>query len=243
MSDIKKINRQLLVNLVVFITIILVAITIMIVANVMIENENLEYLIYFPVLVSLIFIISTFKNRIDQISNLSYLIKIRANQAPSLMMNHTKHLDTFEELIQGMGFIMFSNDQMHTLYYRLYKDDVKKIIKRYVLELIVLIDKKQEEFFLDIVDSEIGKIQQKHLKDHKKINRMIITQIKEVNDLDEKTKDSIKEIVFFRTNLGIISTINIGLHKSTNKAVMLYSELYSPSIHYTKHINLIKKII
>lgn len=243
MSDIKKINRQFLVNLIVFTSIIIVAIAIMIVANVMIENENLEYLIYFPVLIILIFVVSTFKNRIDQISNLSYIIKIRAHQAPSLAMNHTKNIDSFERFIQGMDFIRFSYDNKHTLYYRLYKDDVKKIFKRYILEVIVLVDQKQQGFFLDVVDQEIGKIQQKHLAEQKKINRMIITQIKEVSELDEKTKELIKEIVFFRTNLGIISTINIGLHRSTNSAVMLYSDDYSPSLHYRKHVNLIKKII
>ena len=80
-------------------------------------------------------------------------------------------------------------------------------------------------------------------KEKKKINRLIITQIKEIKELDDKTRDEIKEVIFIRTKRLIISTLNVGLFQTQKKAVMLYSDTYSPSLYYKYHLDEIKKIL
>ena len=112
-----------------------------------------------------------------------------------------------------------------------------------MLEVVVLIHQEGDSFYLDAVDEDIHKIQQEQLKDHKKIDRMFITQIKQIDELNDETRESIKEIVFIKSSIGIISTINVGCHKPSGTAVMLYSDTYSPSLYYKYHIEQIKNII
>lgn len=242
-DDIKKINRQFLLTLVTFILIILLAIAGALVANWLIANDNIKYIIFFSILIIMIFVISIFRRNLTEITILSFLIKIRNHAGPPLEMQHTRRLETFGPMLYKQDFTRFAFDQAHTLYFRMHLDPIKKIFKRYVLDIVVLIHREKEPFYLDVVDAEIGKIQQDQLKQHKKIDRMFITQIKSISNLDDQTKESIKEIVFVKTRQTIISTINVGLHGASNKAVMLYSDSYSPSLYYTYHIDFIKSII
>ena len=92
------------------------------------------------------------------------------------------------------------------------------------------------------VDNEINKLRDELFKEKKK-NHPVNHQIKEIDELDEKTRDMIKEILFIRTKRSIVSTINVGLHRPSKQALMLYSETYSPSLYYKYHIEQIKKII
>ena len=111
-----------------------------------------------------------------------------------------------------------------------------------MLEVVVYINKDESEFYLEIVNDEINKIKEKLSKEKKTVNRMFITQYKEVDTLDEKTKKSLSEIVFIRTRNHIISTINVGV-LDNELAVMLYSDTYSPSLYYKYHIEQIKDMI
>lgn len=244
MTDIEKINRKFLVTLISFIIVVLILAGIMITTNILVPDqyEDYEYIVYFTVFIIMLFILPYFKNRIDKLTNISYILKIRSHEAPPLELNRTIN-PNFGGYLRSLDFVKFTVDKDHIFYYRMEKDTVKRIFKRYMLEVIVLIDEKQEDFFLDTVDTNIGKIQQQMLTEGKKINRMLITQIKEISNLDDQTKEKIKEIAFFRTNLGVISTINVGIYKKANMGVLLYSDTYSPSLYYQKHIDLIKQII
>jgi hypothetical protein len=53
----------------------------------------------------------------------------------------------------------------------------------------------------------------------------------------------IKETFFFKTQNSVISTINIALHQESEKAVMFYSDKFSPSLYYTEQIDEIKKMV
>ncbi|HCZ24767.1 MAG TPA: hypothetical protein DHV05_08010 [Acholeplasmataceae bacterium] len=243
MSDIDKINKRFFIVLISFIFILLAAIAILIIASLLIQDEDMRYLAYFGVLISMLFITPPFKSRLEQIINISYIIKIRKNQAKPLPLNHLKNLDNLRVLLINDGYVKYAVDQAHALYYKTNKGSTKKIIRRYLLEIVVVIQENQNSFYLDAVDEEIHKIQQELLKENKKIDKMLITQIKEIKNLDENTLESIKEIVFFKTKVGIISTINIGCYQPDQLAFMLYSESYAPSIYYKRHIEQIKKLI
>lgn len=243
MSDVQRINRKFLFALISFVSYVLFVLAFIIFSGYIIPNETLVLVLDVVLLFGSLFVASVFKTKFDQLTNISYIIKIRENPAEPLPMNHTKTLDYYKGYLQSQDYLLYSHDKQHALYYRLTKDNIKKMFSRYMLEVVVVVFMKSDTFFLDIVDSEVGKIQQMYLQEHKTIDRMLMTQIKEIDDLDEKTRDSIKEIVFFRTRVGIISTINVGLHIPTKTAVMLYSDTYSPSLYYKHHIEQIKKII
>ena len=215
----------------------------MVMINIYVENESIEYAIYFALLILLLFIVPMFKNHLDRLINLSYLIKIRYHAAGPLAMNYSKDKETLVSRIKKLGYQRYAFDKYHALYYRVTKDQIKKIFRRYMLEVVVLLENTADEFYLSVVDEEISMIQQNHLKEHRKMDRMLITQIKDIDDLEDETKEKIKEILFIRQQQTIISTINVGLHHSSEKALVLYSETYSPSLYYKHHIQEIKEII
>lgn len=243
MSDVQKINRKFLFSLLTFISYIVFVVAFLIFSGYIIHNATLVLILDVFLLIASLFVISVFKTKFDQLTNISFIIKIRANPSEPLPMNHTLTLDYYKGYLQSQDYVLYSHDKQHALYYRVTKDTIKKMFSRYMLEVVVVEFMKSDSFFLDIVDSEVGKIQQAHLKERKTIDRMLMTQIKEIDDLDEETRDSIKEIVFFKTKVGVISTINIGLHKASKTAVLLYSDTYSPSLYYKHHIEQVKKII
>ncbi len=243
MNDSKKINRQFFFTLISFIGIVGLAAAIMVVSGIYIENNDIIYAIYFAVLMIMMFVVSMYKNALERMTNTSYIIKIRSNQSAPLQLNHLKNFDQMTSILNARGYSRFNYDDNHTLFYRLSKDIIKKMNRRFMLEIVTLIHKQTDSFYLDVVDEDIHKIQQQQLADHHKIDRMLITQIKQVDTLNDETKESIKEIVFVKSNVGIVSTINIGVHKPSNLAVMLYSDTYSPSLYYKYHIEQIKKFI
>lgn len=252
MNDVIKINRKFRSAIIVFSALIIIAITMIVLANRFIEDENIQYIIYFVVLLALLFIIIGYKNKFDQITNLSYIIKIRENSGDPLSMVHTKDLTNYREFIQKKGFILFAQDKEHTLFYRISEDQIKKIFSKHMLEVVIILDPQVKGFYLDQVNEEVSKIQ--HLKPNErlKLDRIFVTQIKPISDLSDQTKEEIKEIIFIKTtgtslflrsNTTIISTINIGLYRESMKAVLLYSDTYSPSLYYQYHINEIKSMV
>ena len=242
-NEVKIINRKFLVVFVTLISIILIMLTITVLTMLYVKNINIRYLIYFTILGSMLYLLSIFKRKFNELTIYSYLIKIRANQAKPLVMRKTNNLRNLGNSLINEKFEKYSEDDSHTLYFKITKDTIKKVFKKYILEVVVIIKKEKDSFYLDIVDENISKIQKEQLSKHKKIDKMLITQIKKVSDLNDKVKEAIKEIVFFKTRDGVISTINIGLHTITNNAILLYSDTYSPSLYYKYHIDFIKKII
>ncbi len=140
-------------------------------------------------------------------------------------------------------YTLFSDDEMHTFYYRLKKDEIKQVFRGYMFEVVVFIKDTADEFFLDIVDEEVQKLYAEFSKDKKRVDKMLITQIREIEDLNDVEKEKVKQIVFIRTRQGIISTINVAIVPSAKTAVMLYSDKYSPSMYYTYHVDQIRKMI
>ncbi|MFA5526648.1 MAG: hypothetical protein WC992_07480 [Acholeplasmataceae bacterium] len=252
MNDVKRINRQFLGTLITFILFLLAAVSAVIVTNIFMQDEAWQYLVYFVIMILVLLVVIMFKNKFDQLTNISYIIKIRSNPGEPLPMHHTKLWDRYPFFLKEKGFTQYAFDQKHMIFYRVIQDQIKKIFRKHMIEVVVLLDPHCDGFYLEQVDNEIQQIQQKHLKERIKMDRMLITQIKPIQDLSDKTKEEIKEIIFLKTkdlslflrsNTTIISTINIGLYQPTSTAVMLYSETYSPSLYYTHHINEIKSMI
>jgi len=213
-------------------------------ANTKFESDSVFYVVVFVSLLLLIFITQYFKSLIDSIINESYLIRIKANAAKPIPMVRIKDLRAFKNYLVKEEFIMHSDDEEHFLFYRVQKDHIKRILRGYILEIIVYVSPTSDEYYLASVDDEITKIQKISEKANQRLDVMLVTQIKDAADLTKDEKSKIAEIVFLKTSLaGVISTINVGLHQNSSSAVMLYSDEYSPSLYYKYHVEQIKKYI
>lgn len=243
MKESIRINRLFLIHLIGFIVYVLMSIIALILINLLMEDENIAVLLYFVIILLAILISSFFKTRLERITNLSYVVKIREHQGEPLHIHHAKTPVGLEKQLENLGYQSFRLSDIHHSYYMLYKDRIKRIFSRYVLELIVIIKSSDNEYYLTETDEDIHRIQMIHLKENKKIDRMLITQIRFLDEMNDEMKEKIKEIVFIRTNVAIVSTINIGLHNPSGYAVMLYGKDYSPSLYYKHHLEAIKKFI
>ncbi len=242
-KDVKKINRQFLFTMILFILFIVLIVAIILIVDRYVKNSNYVYTILFTLFIIIIYVISVFRRKFYEITNISYLLKIRNKPGKALIMKHSRNMSSFQNYLKRKGFIKFRATQTHTIFYKAHKDHIKKIFRNYILEVVIILPSDIEAFYIDEVDEDIAKIQHNQINNKQKIEKMLITQIKPISDMNDLTKDAIKEIVFIKTKVGIVSTINIGLHYPSNQAIMLYSDEYSPSLYYKYHIDEIKDII
>lgn len=243
MDELKRINKQFTRTYLLYIGIFVVFIVAAVTLGLWIEDNNIEFLVFLSLIILLMVVSVYFKSYLDRIQNVSFLIKIMKNASDPIELNHLREFSIFEAFARQKGFVLFSQGKTHKVFYKAEKDHIKSITRRYILEVLVILDESEPIFFSDKADDDINKLNQELLKKRMKVNRMLVTQIKQIDDLDESTKNAIKEIVFFRNKREIISVINVGVHKPSNKAVLLYSDTYSPSVYYNYHVEQLKSLI
>lgn len=243
MNDVKRFNRRILVHLILILLVVAGLIFAFIAAGLWIENVNIQFVVCLGSLILGVMAYGILQGRMDRLMQFGYLARIRANAGDPLPMDYTRDMGKTEDRLKCLGYRLHRRETDHALYFRVTKDDLRKTFPKHVLEVVVLLEPDVTGFYLNSVDVEIGEIQQSHLKLGKRIDRMLITQIKEITDLDEKTKESIKEIIYVRTRYTILSTINVGLYRPKSLALMLYAATYRPSIYYRKHLEEIRRIL
>ena len=243
MDNIKKTSRNFLFTLIAFILSIVIASLLAYLSVTRWFNEATGIAISFGILLVMLFVTSMFKTRIDRLTNLSYSMRIRKQPGNPMKLNRLYNKEALNSYLTKNDYILFSDDEAHMFYYRLKKDTLKQVFQGYIFEVIVYIKPDQEDYYLDIVDEEIQKLYRGFADEKKRVDKMLITQMKQVDDLTEDEKNKLSEIVFIRTRQGIISTINVGLMPDHEKAVLLYSDLYTPSIYYSYHIDQIRKMV
>jgi hypothetical protein len=243
MDELKRINKQFTRTYVIYIAIFVVFLLAALSVGIWIKDSNIEFLLFLLLIIVLMVISVYFKSYLDRIQNVSYLIRIMRNASAPIDLNHMREIPIFEAYARQKGFTLFTSGQTFKVFYKADKDHIKSYARRYILQILVVLDPTEPIFFSDKADEEINKLNQELLKKKMKVSRMLITQIKPVDELDEATKSAIKEIVFYRSKREIISVINVAIHKSSNKAVMLYSDTYSPSLYYTYHVEQLKTLI
>ncbi len=243
MDELKRINKQFtrtyVLYIVIFIAFLLTAFSI----GIWIKDSNIEFMLFLLLIIVLMIVSVYFKSYLDRIQNVAYLVRIMRNASNPIDLNHMRELPIFEAYARQKGFTLFTTGQTFKVFYKADKDHIKSFGRRYILQVLVVLDPTEPIFFSDKADDEINKLNQELLKKKIKVSRMLVTQIKPVDELDDATKNAIKEIVFYRSKREIISVINVAIHKSSNKAVMLYSDTYSPSLYYKYHVEQLKTLI
>ena len=241
-NDVKQINKEFLLTVIGFLGVLILMGAVAVAAALFIP-EAYAYIVYFLLLIAFILIGPRFRTKLERITNVAYIIKIRANQADPLPIQHMKLVRPIHEWIKENEFVRYVSNPSHDFYYKEQKDPIRRVFKKYLIEIVIVLNNKNDQFYLTEVDDEIQKLIDQMFKEKKRIFGMMITQIKRITKLDDHIKEQLKEIVFIRSKQGIISTINVGLHDPSNQAVMLYADKYSPSLYYRYHVDQIKKLI
>ena len=184
MNELKKINRKFFRNLMIMVGIIVAAIVGLVLVYSNIEDENIRFPVALLVFIGLIVGGGLFKNKLDRITNMAYLIRIRENQAEPLPIHKLKDFNSTVDLFRKNGFQTYQKNETYTIYYKCELDHIKQIFRNNILTVMVLINNKNTDFYLNRVDDEINKLRDELFKDKKKVNRVIITQIKEIDDLN-----------------------------------------------------------
>lgn len=243
MNEVKRINKKFIVTLSIFIALVFISAFIVVYAFINIPDENTRFwIVILPILV-MFGLMPVFKNRFDKLTNTAYIYKIRHYAGNPINLDRISNVANLESVLTNKSFTKYTKHETYTLYYRLTKDLIRKTFSKYILEVVVVVTNNEDTFYLDLVDDDVNKLVDQNAKDKRRVEKLLITQVKVVNDLTDQVKEAIKEIVFVRTAKGIISTINIGIHAPSKKAVMLYSDTYSPSLYYKEHIKFIKDIL
>ncbi len=243
MDELKRINKQFTRSYILYIAIFLLFVVAAISIGIWVKDSNVEFMLFLLLIIVLMVVSVYFKSYLDRIQNVSYLIRIMRNASAPIDLNHMREVPIFEAHARQKGFTLFSSGHTFKVFYKAEKDHIKSYGRRYILQVLVVLDPTEPIFFSDKTDDEINKLNQELLKKKMKVSRMLVTQIKPVEELDEATKNAIKEIVFYRSKREIISVINVAIHKASNKAVMLYSDTYSPSLYYKYHVEQLKTLI
>lgn len=239
---IKEVRNRFLTAVILFSVYFLGGIGVLAYGYIVTGGSNLIVTIIFVYFLVSIFVTSYMSNRISYLLNLSFSVRIQENRAEPLPVKRSMDTQRLYQYLESNGFKKYTNDSSHYLFYRVKIDNIKRMFSLYMLEVVVYINKEETEFYLDQVNDEINDLKNKLLSEKKKVNRLFVTQIKEIDELDQKTKDNIAENVFLRTRYNIVSTINIGVYNK-ELAVLLYSDTYSPSLYYTYHIEQIKNLV
>ncbi|MCV2232467.1 hypothetical protein N7548_06470 [Acholeplasma manati] len=243
MDELKRINQQFTRTYILYLVVFLLFGAVAITAGFLIRDSNLEFIVFLLLIIVLMVVSVFFKSYLDRIQNVSYLIRIMRNASGPLELNHMKEIPVFEAYARQKDFVLYSQAETFKVFYKAEKDHINRIRRRYILQVLVLLSPSEPIFFSDKADVEINKLNQELLKKKMKISRMLVSQIKPVDELNESNKQALKEIVFYRSKRETISVINVALDKNTNKAVMLYSDTYSPSQYYKYHVDQLKTLI
>lgn len=206
-------------------------------------NYNYVWVLGFSELLVLVFTTFYFRTSIWSVVNERYRLKISENLGDPLPIKRLRNKESLNRYMENNDYELYAQDPAHRTYYKVVKNKIRKTFGGYVLKVVVYIEKDQEEFYLASVDEEIGKIQDKLQQDRKKVMNYLVTQIKPVTTLDDDTKRLIRETLFFKTQRSVISTLNVALHQDSEKAIMFYSDTFSPSLYYTEHLEDIKRMV
>ena len=100
MDEIKKINRWFLIYLFSFVGCVIAFISIAVISYLLIENEDITYLIWFVSMALLLIVSGMFRNKMGEITNYSYILKIRENASEPIKLNPNSY--NLEKLFEAL---------------------------------------------------------------------------------------------------------------------------------------------
>lgn len=241
-QQVKNINKQYGRTLIAFFIFLIMCILAILAGGIFL-GEQTSYIVYFGVLIIFIIFGPVFRTRLEEIANVSYIIKIKANQGEPIKMNHTINDKNYHQWMLSNGYEYLIHQTTHEIYYKVTKDHIGKVFRKNLIQIVVLLDKETKEYYLNSVDDDINKLLTMLHEKKTKMYGLFVAQIKRVSKIDDQLKKQLNEIVFVRSKKHVLSTVNIALFEPSNLAVMLYSDTYTPSLYYTYHIDSVKELL
>lgn len=206
-------------------------------------NYNLVWTLAFVLLLILTYSTFRFRASIWTVVNEKYRLQLGKNLGDPLPIKRMRTKESVSRYLLNNDYELFTQDETHQTFYKVEKNKIRKMFGGYVLKVVVYVSKNQDEFYLQAVDEDINRIQDKLYEERKRVQNFLITQLKPVDDINDEVKKQVKETLFFKTQRSVVSTINVALHYDSEKAVLFYSDTYSPSLYYTEQIEDIKKMV
>ncbi len=120
MDNRKRIHRQFIITIIGLVISVAIAITVSVLLILNLKNQGTAFAIIFGIMLLMLPVAAYFKNRVDQLTNLSFTARIHANPGKPITVNRTLTKEGFYTYLNKQGYTLFSDDEMHTFYYRLY---------------------------------------------------------------------------------------------------------------------------
>lgn len=141
------------------------------------------------------------------------------------------------------GYMMYLDNDVMQIWYRFGKSLARKtFVKTKMLEIVTIIKHKSIDLYDSRLEKKYKKLWQLHEREQR-LNKQIIIQFKQVDQLDKKTKDDFNRIISYREADNYLVTVNCGYLSKTNQVYYLHAEKYAPNAYYKYAIEQIKEIL
>lgn len=236
--DDKKIASPFLKYYILYIVLIIATVSVAILSYIFIKSQWV-YLLIFTLMFFLLAMSYRFKKKLYLIIHQNYIDQIRNDVIDPIDLKTSLSMIDIQKKLNKQGYKLHYTDPTYVVLTKIEKDDqIRKIFQHHILFVAVIHFDANNAYYQEKVDALINDIQFKsQTEDKKRIDRLLISQFKEVQVFDEKEKASINEIIFIKTDKHIVSTINVGIVENPKIALMLAAKTYRPSSYYDVHLN------
>ncbi|MDA0871777.1 MAG: hypothetical protein O2987_02765 [Firmicutes bacterium] len=234
----KKQHKQFLITYISYIATIIATISVAILSYILFQSDW-AYLIIFILLLILLFASYRFKKALYLIIHRAYMEHILDDVIDPIDLRPDYDTIDVQKKLLKQGYKLHYTGNQYVILIKIVKDtQIRKIFQHHILHVAVILFDSKLKYYQTQVDDLINEIQFKsQTEDKKRIDRLLITQYKQVDEFNEKERLAINEIIFIKTDKHIVSTINVGLLKSPPIALMLASKTYRPSTYYQIHLD------
>lgn len=234
----KKQHKQFLMTYISYILTIIATISVAILSYVFIQT-NWAYLIIFILLLILLFASYRFKKALYLIIHRTYMEHIKDDVIDPIDLKSDYDTIDVQKKLLKQGYKLHYTGNQYVVLIKVVKDTkIRKIFQHHILFVAVILFDSKLSYYQKQVDDVINEIQFKsQTEDKKRIDRLLITQYKQMEEFDERERLAINDIIFIKTDKHVVSTINVGMLKTPSIALMLASKTYRPSTYYQIHLD------
>lgn len=205
-----------------------------------IKDYNMMTLINMVLIFTLTLISLLFRSTLYSYNNMVRIARVVLNQAKPV--NYSKNIIQNSSPLTQMGYTLYTNNDLYSLYYLHSMDERIKVKKIWQLSIILILKKQSIDYYDQSLHNEISKLESTFVKREFPQKYMIIA-FKEFDAINDQVIHDIGEIVSYRTNRHSYTQINVGLATDSKKAYFLYSDKYYPTYYYKDTVDLIFELI
>ena len=170
----KKINQSFYLTIITTLAIVAGTVYLFFVLLKKYPNNGIIYGLLFLVLFLFLFLFTYVQVVTESLIIRKNNYLIRENQEPPKDASIAFDTNIFKKNVLDKGFIIHTEQPSFTVLYICDKDHIKKIFKHHLLQVVVVINEKENEFYLEELDEEIEKLKDQLYKAKKMIIIILI---------------------------------------------------------------------